>query len=44
VFEKAPLRLARPRGDLSQPDDGLNGFNLAEERAEIVELVMTLML
>ena len=32
------------RGDLSQPDDRFNGFDLTKERADIVKLVMAPML
>ena len=44
VFEKAFAGPASGRGDLSQPDGGLNRFDLTEERLDIVKLVMSPML
>ena len=41
VLEKPLAGLAQLRGDLGQPDRGLDGFDLAEERPDAAELVVT---
>ena len=44
VLEKPLARFAQLRGDLGQPDRGFHSFDLAEEGANIAELMMTPML
>jgi hypothetical protein len=41
VFQKLFAGLAPLRGDLGEPDGGLYSFDLAEERMNVAELVMT---
>src|SRR5580658_5427322 len=40
ILQEALARFAHLRGDLGQPDGGFNGFDLAKERANVVELVV----
>ena len=44
MFEESLAGLAELRGDFDQPDGGLDGLDLAEERDDVGELVMTPML